>query len=229
LRCKVCSLPKGKRVQVERWVRGGTSLRQVSEILNEEGIMISYGGIFRHATDHIPSRGQAHDREIDRFVESMQEYRPMAITVNVDKDIRTALVRRRRIFQDALKRSGYRRRATTSSVVNYFLRKGAEAIRTNSAEADRVLHEFVKQRASFIDARHRRAFGRPVSAMISKDVYRRLQVDIPSAVWFSKPHGELRELWNAAVGNEREERWVRLPNPSLTDYCNLILRAGLEH
>lgn len=220
MRCKVCSLSNSRRVQIERWVRNGTPLRHVSEILKKDGIIISYGGIRRHTTYHVCKVN-------DDFVESMQEFRPVAITVNVDSDIRRALGMKQRVFHNRLKRRGYRRRATMSSVVNYFLRKGANVIANDKEQADQALYEFMRQRASFVNFRKRRVEGRPLSMMISNELHRKLWVDIRLAVWHSKSFEELLGLWKDAVGHQLEEHWARLPVPSLTDYVNLALRVGL--
>jgi hypothetical protein len=196
--------------------------------------MISYGGIFRHISQHTRSdfatdARQHQGGEIDDFVESMQQYRPVAITVNVDKEIRRVLFRKQRMFQKSLVRRGYRRRATMSSIVNFFLGKGAEGIRTDKAEADRAFTAFMKQTTAFKNARMKRVQGRPLSTMISNETFRNLMVDVQSAFSHSKPFEDLRRHLDEAIQGQLEVRdeWLRFRFPSFTDYVNLTLRAGL--
>jgi len=116
--------------------------------------------------------------EIDDFVESMREFRPIAIAVNVDIEIRRLLNMKRKALQNRLKRSKYRRRATMSSVVNYYLEKGAHLIVSDKVEADKALHDHVRQRASFINSRKKRVRGRPLSAMISSELDDELELHV---------------------------------------------------
>jgi hypothetical protein len=227
LRCRVCSLPEGKRLRIERRVRDGTPLRRVSEMLRREGIIISYASISRHGR-HARIGQQTRRREIGDFIESMLEFRPVALTVNVDRHIRKVLARKQRMLQSTLKRSGYRMDATMSSVANYFLGKGAKAIASHKAEADRALYDFMRQRASFANSRKRRVEGRPLSTMISKELDLMLQTDVAGSVWVYRPFEELRDLWDRTAGAIRERGSLRLPHPSVTDYVNLAMKAGLE-
>jgi hypothetical protein len=213
---------------MEGWVRNGTPFRRVSEMLQQDGITISYGGILRHMRRHAYVGQRAPNSEIGDFIECTREFRHVAITVNVDKEIRKALVRRQRRFQNRLKEEGYRIRATMSSVANYFLRKGAEAIVASNGIADRVLRDFMKRRASFINRRKKRLQGRPATIMISSALHRKLLIDVVTAVWFHMPHEELRMVWNENLGADGEETSIPLPDPSFTDYVNLALKAGLD-
>jgi len=199
-------------------------------MLKRNGITASYASISRHAHHmRIKEKGD----ELDDFVESMQKFRPVAITINVDDEIRKALERKKRTLLRKLKTSRCRRRPTASSVANYFLEKGAAAILASKETADRVLSSFMKRRASFGNRRKKRLQGRPVTIMISKGLHRKLRIDVPGAVWFGwpdeRPFVELCKRWSDAVGVGGEKVWARLPAyPSLTDFVNLALRAGLD-
>ena len=227
MRCKVCTLAMKKRVQTEGMIRSGTPLRRISETLKKNGINISHGGIYRHAS-HTPRAMQPMNNESDDFIKSIQEFRPVRITVNIDAGIRKALAKKRRVIENRLKKSRYRRKATISSIVNYFLQKGVNAIASNRAEADRVLYDFMRQRALFMNPRKRRVRGRPLSTMISKELDRRLWVEVQGSVWVNRPYEELCELWNKIVQMIQGNIYDLPDRPSHTDYVNVALKAGLE-
>jgi len=206
-------------------IRQKVSLRQISNTLKRNGTTVSYAGIFRHA-HHMRTKEKGD--ELDDFVESMQEFRRVAITINVDNDIRKALERKRETLLRKLETSCCRRRPTTSSVANYLLEKGVDAILASKETADQVLRDFLKRRAPFINRRKRRLRGRPATMMISDRLHRKLLVDVKLAVWFHMPFEELHMAWDDTVGADEEETYIPLPDPSFTDYVNLALRAGLD-
>jgi len=229
LRCKVCSLPKQKRDMVERMILCKIPLRRISGALKRNGITISYAGISRHVS-HTLSIPLGKRSQIDDFARSTREFRPVAVAVNLDVDIWRGLRKKRTLLSRKLIRGGLRARATMSSVANYFLEKGTDAILQSREKeaAHRALQSFLKRRASFTNDRRKREQACLTTIMIGKGLSKKLRIDIPLDIWYSKSFEELCELWNDAVGDEPEERWRGLPNPSLTDYVNLALRVGLE-
>jgi len=200
-------------------------LRRISGILNKNGVTVSYAAISRH--DRHVLWVKRKPRQIDRFLDSRSRFRPVTLTVNLDADVWRTLRRKRTLLLTELKEEGHPGTATMSSVANHFLGRGVDAIVGSNVTADRVLHSFMKRRASFTNNRKKRLRARLATIMVSSELHRKLQVDIQSAVWLRKSIEELYRLWSDTVARESEEGWGWLPHPSLTDYVNLALRVGL--
>lgn len=202
-----------------------TPLGPISDILKRNGIAVSYAAVSRHG--HHVLWAKRKPRQIDSFLDSKRRFRPVSLTVNLDADVWRTLRRKRTLLSSQLKRRGYSGTATMSSVANYFLENGVNAILGNSETADRVLRSFLTGRASFMNSRKKRLRARLATIMMSRELGRKLRVDLRLHVWFSKSIEELYRLWSETVAREPEECWGTLPDPSLTDYVNLALRVGL--
>ena len=212
-RCKVCNLDYENRKVVEEMIESGYSLRKIAKKLNDKGIQISHGSIFRH------SRAD-RQKPLEPYEQFIKKRSGKLVTHSLVIEKKTLSI---------LRQESRAKLASLSAIANYKLKRWV-ARRLSAPEFADTLFQYRIQSGWLKDGRHKYEDTVHTSITLDTDTREKLKQLLRDVAIYTMNNEEYytEKMVKHLTKKQLAQRRTSLEVYGLSEIINTILRLSLE-